>query len=137
MVGVLIITHGNLAKELLEAAKIIVGNVESTIDVSIGWDDDVQQARTKVEDAMKKVSDGESVIILTDMFGGTPTNISLSFLTQGRVEVVTGVNLPMIIKTLHLQKEKLTLRELAHQVQENGRKSIYVATEILSTETKK
>jgi PTS system mannose-specific IIA component len=137
MVGIMIITHGNLAKELLEAAKIIVGSVERTIGVSIGWDDDVQQAREKVEKAMKKVTDGEGVVILTDMFGGTPTNISLSFLTQGKVEVVTGVNLPMVIKTLHLQKEKLGLREMAHQVQENGRKSIYVATEILSTEIKK
>jgi len=137
MVGVLIITHGNLAKELLEAAKIIVGDIDRTVGVSIGWDDDVQQARKKVEDAMEKVSDGEGVIILTDMFGGTPTNISLSFLTQGTVEVVTGVNLPMVIKTLHLQKEKSPLRELAHQVQENGRKSIYVATEILSSEIKK
>lgn len=137
MIGVLIITHGNLAKELVEAARIIVGDVEKTQYVSIGWDDDAKEARKKVEDALHELDDGEGVVILTDMFGGTPTNISLSFLSQGKVEVLTGVNLPMVIKTLHLQKEKTSLLDLAHQVQENGRKSIYVASEILSTEISK
>src|SRR6266849_10218475 len=93
-----IVTHGHLAGELLAAAEMIIGPVSHITAVSIGWHDDVDAARDEVQRAISRVSQEAGVLLLTDMFGGTPTNIASMFLEEGRVEVVTGVNLPMVIK---------------------------------------
>src|SRR6516164_8163722 len=98
MIGGLIVTHGRLAIELLNAAEMIIGEIHHITAVSIGWHDDVDVARQEIERAIQRVDTGAGVILLTDMFGGTPTNIAASFLGQAPVEIVTGVNLPMIIK---------------------------------------
>src|SRR5918998_4849845 len=97
-VGGVIVTHGQLASEFLAAAEMIVGQVKHITAVSIGWHDDVEAARDEIERAVARVSEGRGVLILTDMFGGTPTNIASMFFVEGEVEVVTGVNLPMVIK---------------------------------------
>ena len=94
----MIVTHGHLAGELLAAAEMIVGPISHIAAVSIGWHDDVDAARDEVQRAITRVSQGAGVLLLTDMFGGTPTNIASMFLEEGVIEVVTGVNLPMVIK---------------------------------------
>src|SRR3954447_13495073 len=93
-----IVTHGQLASELLAAAEMIIGPIAHIAAVSIGWHDDVDAARDEVQRAITRVSQGVGVLLLTDMFGGTPTNIASMFLEEGAIEVVTGVNLPMVIK---------------------------------------
>src|SRR6201993_3744222 len=98
MIGGLIVTHGRLAIELLNAAEMIVGESHHLAAVSIGWHDDVDIARGMIEKAIERVKSPDGVLILTDMFGGTPTNIASTFLDYGKVEVITGVNLPMLIK---------------------------------------
>jgi PTS system mannose-specific IIA component len=123
-----IVTHGQLASEFLAAAEMIVGAVKHIAAVSIGWHDDVEAARDEVERAIARVSEGRGVLILTDMFGGTPTNITSMFLAEGEVEVVTGVNLPMVIK-LASQSEQESLAEVARRVRDQGREGIAVATE--------
>lgn len=130
MVGVLVVTHGGVASELVKAVRRIVGEVDNLQSVSIGWDDDVEQARRQIEESIRRVDKGEGVLILTDMFGGTPTNLSLSFLQEGRVEIITGVNLPMLIKFYNL-KNKSDIRDVAQKIREQGQKSIYVATDVL------
>lgn len=134
-IGGVIVSHGQLANELLSAAEAIVGKVDFLAAVSIGWQDDVEVARSEIEKAIKKVSSGKGVLILTDMFGGTPTNISAMFLANKDVEVVTGVNLPMVIK-LASQKEDTTLEELAKRVEEQGKLSIYRARDFLTPTSK-
>ena len=126
-----IVTHGHLAGELLAAAEMIVGQISQIAAVSIGWHDDVDSAREEVERAIKRVSQGAGVLLMTDMFGGTPTNIASMFLEPGAVEVVTGVNLPMVIK-LASQTEPASLADLARQLCEVGRQGIYVASELLN-----
>ena len=129
-IGGVIVSHGQLASELLAAAEIIVGVQSHITAVSIGWHDDVEIARDEIARAIKRVSDGNGVLLLTDMFGGTPTNISAMFIKQGEVEIVTGVNLPMIIK-LATQKNEMTLEEMARLVEEQGKQSIYRTSELL------
>src|SRR5581483_10699220 len=97
-VGVVVVTHGLLATELLNAAEMIVGDLPRFVAVSIGWHDDVEVAREAIAVAIAKVDQGAGVLVLTDMFGGTPSNLGLSMLEAGRIEVLTGVNLPMLIK---------------------------------------
>src|SRR5918997_6218230 len=97
-VGGVVVTHGQVATELLAAAETIIGAVRHITAVSIGWHDDVDAASDEIERAMTRVNEGNGVLLLTDMFGGTPTNIASMFLKDGEVEVVTGVNLPMVIK---------------------------------------
>src|SRR6187397_252767 len=115
-----IVTHGHLAGELLAAAEMIIGPVSHIAAVSIGWHDDVDAARDEVQRAMTRVSQGRGVLLMTDMFGGTPTNIASMFLEEGKVEVVTGVNLPMVIK-LASQEVQGTLNETARRVCDLGR----------------
>jgi PTS system mannose-specific IIA component len=132
MIGALVVTHGHLGHELVTAAEMIVGNISSIQAVSIGWHDDVNDVRKGIE---KRIGELESscagVLILTDMFGGTPSNIAFSFLEPGRIDVVTGVNLPMIIKIVS-QKEGDTLDNLARVVREQGRASIAMASDFLN-----
>lgn len=131
MVGILIVTHGRLAQELLETTKIIVGkSVEHIIPISVGWNDDMADIQKIISAAIHKVDQGDGVLVLTDMFGGTPSNISLSFLSE-KVEIITGVNLPMLIKITNVG-ERYKLKDLAQLITEQGKKSIYLASEILS-----
>ncbi len=127
MIGVIVITHGQLAHELVAAAQAIVGEIPRITAVSIGWSDDMTAARTAIEKALQEVG-GEQVLILTDMFGGTPTNVSLAFLSP-QVEIVTGVNLPMLIKLTTLRQGDLV--EIARVVRDQGKGAIYVASELL------
>lgn len=129
-IGGVIVSHGKLALELLAAAEIVVGELKHIAAVSIDWNDDVETARDEISKAIKKVSTGNGVLLLTDMFGGTPTNISAMFLSEQNVEIVTGVNLPMVIK-LASQHKELTLTEMAKEVEEQGKQSIYQASQLL------
>ncbi len=126
-----IVTHGHLAGELLAAAEMIIGPISFITAVSIGWHDDVDAARDEVQRAITSVSQGAGVLLLTDMFGGTPTNIASMFLDEGNVEVVTGVNLPMVIK-LASQQTNISLIETARRVCELGRQGIYHAGDLLA-----
>lgn len=123
-VGGVIVSHGQVANELLAAAENVVGELDHIVAVSIGWHDDVELAQAEIERAIAKVSQGNGVMVLTDMFGGTPTNISAMFLKEGEVEMVTGVNLPMVIKLASHNRET-TLADLSRAVEEQGKQSIY------------
>ncbi|HEV2704620.1 MAG TPA: PTS sugar transporter subunit IIA [Pyrinomonadaceae bacterium] len=130
-----VVTHGQLANELLAAAETIIGPIKHITAVSIGWHDDVDAASDEIERAITRVSEGRGVLLLTDMFGGTPTNIAAMFLREGEVEVVTGVNLPMVIK-LAGQTVEEPLDEVARRVREQGREAIYLAGDLLAGEKK-
>ncbi len=132
MIGALVVSHGQLAQELLAAAEMIVGEISHIQAVSIGWHDDVNDARSDIERHIADVEGGSGVLILTDMFGGTPSNIAFSFHEPGKVDIVTGANLPMIIKIVS-QKEGETLESLARSVCEQGRSSISMASDFLKT----
>jgi len=135
MIGAVIVTHGQLANELVSAAEMIVGEMNHITAVSIGWHDDVDVAREEIERAIQRVDTGGGVLILTDMFGGTPTNIAASFLGPAPVEVVTGVNLPMVIK-LATQQADETLPEFARRVRDQGQQQIHLASDILTPKKK-
>jgi mannose PTS system EIIA component len=126
-----IVTHGHLAGELLAAAEMIIGPISHITAVSIGWHDDVDAARDEVQRAITRVSQGVGVLLMTDMFGGTPTNIASMFLEDGKVEVITGINLPMVIK-LGTRTGEGSLNEIARRVCDLGRQGIYVAGDLLS-----
>ena len=129
-IGGVIVSHGRIANELLAAAETVVGELKHIAAVSIGWNDDVETAKDEISKAIKKVSAGNGVLLLTDMFGGTPTNISAMFIADGQVEIVTGVNLPMVIK-LASQHKEMTLLEMAKELEEQGKQSIYRTSELL------
>lgn len=133
MIGALIVTHGNLAHELLNAARQIEADVTGIEAVPLEWNDPVEKARAKIAAGLERMGD-RPVIIFTDMFGGTPSNISLSFLEPGKVEIVTGVNLPMIVKFATVKEESNDLSGLAHVISEKGSKAIRVASDLLSSE---
>lgn len=135
-IGGVIITHGQFAKELLAAAEIIVGPIPYIKAVSIGWHDDVQTAKAEIERAIKQVSQENGVLLLTDMFGGTPTNIAAMFLQNGVVELITGVNLPMVIKLASQNENAGTLLEFAGQVETQGKNGIYRAGDLMSPAAK-
>ncbi|CAN5443468.1 PTS sugar transporter subunit IIA [soil metagenome] len=122
-IGGVIVSHGQVANELVSAAEAVVGDLNHITAVSIGWHDDVEMAKAEIERAIEHVSSGHGVLLLTDMFGGTPTNIAAMFLKEGEVEIVTGVNLPMVIKLASINKE-MTLHELAKEVEEQGKEAI-------------
>jgi PTS system mannose-specific IIA component len=134
LIGALIVTHGNLANELLNAARQIESTVGVIEAVPLEWTDSVDEAREKIRLALERVGTDNGVIIFTDMFGGTPSNISLSFLEKDRVEIITGVNLPMIVKFAMLQQDGTDLTALAHTISERGSKSIRVASELLASD---
>ncbi|HEY3052167.1 MAG TPA: hypothetical protein VGK04_02130 [Thermoanaerobaculia bacterium] len=133
MIGALIVTHGNLAHELLNAARQIEADVAGIEAVSLDWNETVDVSRTKIAEALKRVGRERDVIIFTDMFGGTPSNISLSFLEKGHVEVVTGVNLPMVVKFAMVKQQSGDLATVAHMITEKGSKAIRVASDLLTT----
>ena len=133
MIGVVVVTHGQLATELLNAAETIVGDLPRFVAVSIGWHEDAQDARDEISQAVARVQQDAGVLILTDMFGGTPSNLALTFLAEGRVEVITGVNLPMLIKLAGLT-QAVDLRTAAREMREHGRNAIWVASDLLHGE---
>ena len=135
MIGVIVVTHGQLAIELVKAAEMIVGDLPQFVAVSIGWHDDVTVAREAIARAIERVQGPAGVLILTDMFGGTPSNLGLTFLETNRVEVITGVNLPMLIKLAGLQSSS-DLLAVAREMRENGRNAIWVASDLLHAEAK-
>jgi PTS system mannose-specific IIA component len=130
MIGALVVTHGHLGQELVAAAEMIVGEISHIQAVTIGWHDDVNDAQKDIEKHITEVDSGSGVLLLSDMFGGTPSNIALSFHNPGVVDVLTGVNLPMIIKIAN-QKEGDTLESLARIVRDQGRSSIAMASDFL------
>ena len=131
MIGLVIVTHGGLAAEFVSAMEHVVGPQRGVAAICIGPDDDMERRRQDILDAADAVDEGQGVILLTDMFGGTPSNIALSFHDPGKVDVVTGVNLPMIIKIAG-QKEGDTLNSLARIVRDQGRSSISMASDFLA-----
>ena len=133
MIGVVVVTHGQLARELLNAAEAIVGDVPRFASVSIGWHEDTQDARDEIAQAIAQVQQGDGVLILTDMFGGTPANLAMTFLGEDTVEVITGVNLPMLIKLAGLSGQQ-GLLDVAREMREQGRNAIWVASDLLRGE---
>lgn len=135
MIGIVIVTHCNLGQELIRSAEFIVGRLGQVKAVSLNPEDQVEALRGKIAKAIENVDVGDGVIILTDMFGGTPSNISLSFLADEKVEVVTGANLPMLIGLASKREEK-SLNKVAREIKEYGLRSIALAGEVLKKEVK-
>jgi PTS system mannose-specific IIA component len=127
MIGVVIVSHSNISKEFLIALEHIVGKQENIVAISILPEDDVESKRQEIIKAVKKVNKDKGVIILTDMFGGTPSNLAISVMEEEKVEVVAGVNLPMLIKISSLRNE-CEIKELIKVSQESGRKYMNVAS---------
>lgn len=132
MIGGLIVSHGKLAEELLNTLTIILGEAPNIEAISIGWYDDVEDSKRKINQSLKKLNQKNGVVVFTDMFGGTPSNLSFSFLKENQVEIITGVNLPMLIKFVSLQRSN-NLKEVARKVVEQGKKNIHLVGELLSS----
>jgi PTS system mannose-specific IIA component len=135
LVGGVIVTHGHLASEFIAAAEMIVGPIPHVTPASIDWHDDIDVARQELERAIARVSQGRGVLLLTDMFGGAPTDIASMFLGDSGIEVVTGVNLPMILK-LAEQTPEVSLTEVAQRIRDSGKDGIYLASELLARRAK-
>lgn len=135
MVGIVIVTHGQLGEALIDTAEIIFGSTpESVISASINLTENVEQLRKKINSAIKSVDSNKGILILTDMFGGTPSNLSYSFLEEGRIEVISGVNLPVLLKAINLRKKNMDLHQMAKTIETYGKKSISLASSILKGE---
>lgn len=130
MVGILIVSHGRLAEALITSVQFLVGSLQKIKGVSIWPKDKEKEVRDRIQREIKEVDDGDGVVILTDVLGGTPTNLSISFLEKEKVEVVTGVNMPMLL-TLSSYRKGRSLREIGKLVKKSGRRSIILAREIL------
>lgn len=131
MIGIVIVTHSQLGDALIEAAEFIIGSrPEALVSVSIDLTESAEVLRTRINQGIKKVQTKEGVLILTDMFGGTPSNLSYSFLEEGRIEVISGVNLPILIQAANT-RSKMDLNTLAVNLEEFGKKSISLASNIL------
>lgn len=131
MIGLVLVTHGKLAEEFRHALEHVVGKQQAVEAVCIGPEDDMDQRRVEIVEAVGRVDDGAGVIILTDMFGGTPSNLSISVMDTGRIEVIAGINLPMLIKLAGVRGSNDIARAL-EEAQDAGRKYINVASRILS-----
>ena len=134
MIGIVVVTHGRLAEEFVAAAEHVVGPQEEIAAVSIGADDDMEKRREDILAAAQRVDTGEGVIILTDMFGGTPSNLAIAVMEKAKAEVIAGVNLPMLIKLASIRADK-PLAEAVAAAHEAGRKYINVASWVLSGES--
>ncbi len=134
MIGVLLVTHGKLAEELRAAALTIQPEISRIVAVSLEWRETGEDARERIAKGLAEADEGEGAVILTDMFGGTPTNLTLSFLKKDRVEIVTGVNLPMVLKCAALQKSRKSVVEIAHLAKDRGQRSMCVASDLLADE---
>jgi len=135
MVGVVIATHGGLAEELLRTAESIVGKLDRCEAVSIGASLSMEDCRTRLEEAVRRVDDGAGVLILTDMFGGTPANLALTLLDD-RIEVITGANLPMLLKVASARASNLPLAAAAELITAHAQKNISLASEVLRSRTR-
>ncbi len=133
MIGLVLVTHGRLAEEFLQALEHIVGPQKNVAAVCIDPDDDMEERRQEIIDKVKSAQDGDGVVLLTDMFGGTPSNLAISVLEQDKVEVIAGINLPMLIKLASVRGKESLQRAVA-QSQEAGRKYINVASQLLAEE---
>ena len=131
MIGLVLVTHGSLADELINAMEHVVGPQENTATVCIGPDDDMERRRADIQKAAGSVEIGEGVIILTDMFGGTPSNLAISIMDEKSIEVIAGVNLPMLVKLASI-RGTLDLQSAIAKAQEAGRKYINVASQLLN-----
>jgi PTS system mannose-specific IIA component len=131
MIGGIIVSHGRLSEELLNALTIILGEAPNIEAISIGWYDDVEDSKRKISTSLKNVDQKSGVVIFTDMFGGTPSNLSFTFQKDGHVEIITGVNLPMLIKFCSLQRSN-SLKDVARKVVEQGKKNIHLASALLA-----
>lgn len=131
MIGLVIVTHGGLATEFRAAVEHIVGPQDQFNAVSIGPDDDMEQRRKDILDAVRGADSGDGVIVLTDMFGGTPSNLAISIMEEAKVEVIAGVNLPMLVKLASIRDET-ALDKVAEEARDAGRKYINVASQILA-----
>jgi mannose PTS system EIIA component len=129
--GVVVVTHGQLAHELVNAAEMIAGELVRFEAVALGWHDDPNAARDQIAAAVVRVQGPAGVLILTDMFGGTPSNLGITFLEDDQVEVITGVNLPMLVKLANLERSSAGLLGIARQVREHAREAIRVASDLM------
>jgi mannose PTS system EIIA component len=134
MIGILLVTHGRLAEELRAAALTIQPGLERIVAVALEWSETGEDASAKIRRGLELADEGEGAVILTDMFGGTPTNLTLPFLRKDRIEIVTGVNLPMVLKCAALQRSGRPVTEIAHVAKDRGQRSIYVASDLLAEE---
>lgn len=130
MVGIIVISHCKIAEELLKAANLILGEIPSCLGIGISADEKLEKIAERLEQAVAQVDEGDGVVILTDLFGGTPSNVSLSFLQDKKVEVVSGVNLPMVLK-IGVDRQDRDLKEVVKIARDAGRKNISVASEIM------
>jgi len=130
MIGIVIVTHGNLARELIAVAEHVVGKQSHLQPICIGPEDDMEQCRRSIIEAIEQVQTEKGAVILTDMFGGTPSNLAISVMSPGKVEVIAGINVPMIVKLLSV-RASMPLMEAALTAQEAGRKYINIASNLL------
>src|SRR4030042_6442289 len=130
MVGVIVISHGRLAEALISSVQLLIGNLQSVKGISIWPRDRIEEIKGRIQNGIDEVDDGDGVVILTDILGGTPTNLSLSILKDEKVEVLTGVNMPMLL-TLSSHRKGRSLREIGRLVKKSGRRSIISAKEVL------
>lgn len=131
MIGMVLVTHGHLATEFRAALEHVVGPQEQLIAISIGPEDDMERRRADIIEAIHEADSGEGVVLLTDMFGGTPSNLAISVMNGGRVEVLAGVNLPMLIKLASV-RDCQPLEQAVLQAQDAGRKYVYIASRVLN-----
>jgi len=135
MIGIVIVTHGQLGSTLVETAEIIIGEPSEFItSVSIDLTENVEKLRKKIKTAIKSVDSNKGILILTDMFGGSPSNLSYTFLEEGRVEVISGVNLPVLLKAINIRKKDMDLHQMVKDIEIYGKKSISLASSILKGE---
>ncbi len=132
MIGIIVVTHGNLADILIKTCFKIIGERDKIEAHSIQWEDEAEVALKAIEKKVKKLDDGDGILALTDMFGGTPTNLMISLTNKYNLEIITGVNLPMLIKAATLQSKEFDLSEFALKIKHQGQRNIYRVAEILS-----
>jgi PTS system mannose-specific IIA component len=133
MIGLILVTHGRLAEELVAALEHVVGSQPNIISICIGPDDDMEQRRSEILSSAAKVDEGAGVVLLTDMFGGTPSNLAISVMGKANVEIIAGVNLPMLVKLVSVRKTE-PLNDAVESAQEAGRKYINIASKMLAHE---
>jgi PTS system mannose-specific IIA component len=131
VIGVVVVTHGQLATELVNAAEMIVGDLPQFTAVSIGWHEDVNDAREDIAQAIERVKGDSGVLLLTDMFGGTPSNLAISCMGRPNVEVIAGINMPMLVKLAKI-REECPLEEAVAAAQAAGRKYVTIASRVLA-----
>lgn len=136
MIGMVLVTHGRLAEEFVAATEHVVGEQEALRAICIGPDDDMERRRADIIEAVNQVDQGEGVVVLTDMFGGTPSNLAISVMEKGKIEVIAGINLPMLIKLASVRGAG-KLEEAVEAAQEAGRKYINIASHVLAGDQKR